>query len=278
MALSALEKELKLESIIEKEEELKLISYEERWKKELQEAKKQNEDIQMQIEKKRKEGKLYELKFALKKKIEEIKKQAQNQIIKKRSDLKRRLFKIKLDQKRQKDFYSNIILETKKNISIKLIKASKEGNLGLCNPLNKSSNDIINYCKDNFNDSLAKQSDCVKNDNFCYYCCDNEFGEMHLEERALCNSKCEDYINIFNNNIINTSYEKLINKTQDIKLKEEVISNNLSDRNLIKKKDNTNLVIKKNNYNSFIEKKSFSSEDIKKIKMLQNIKKSIVDI
>jgi len=35
-------------------------------------------------------------------------------------------------------------------------------------------------------------TDCRVPQNFCSLCCESEFGEMHHEERIICDNKCDD--------------------------------------------------------------------------------------
>jgi hypothetical protein len=95
------------------------------------------------------------------------------------SKRKERLAKLKMDKLRNQ-------------ITKKLINASKKGNLQLCDP-ERPSNDIVQYCQNNYKDSYVKMNECVKNDNFCYMCCETEYGELHLEDRSVCYMKCDDY-------------------------------------------------------------------------------------
>ena len=81
--------------------------------------------------------------------------------------------------------------ELKEEISKSLLKASKSGCAEECNP-DRPEKEILLYCKNNFND-MSKLSNCVKHDTFCTVCCESEFGDLHLEERSSCYSKCNDY-------------------------------------------------------------------------------------
>ena len=191
LAISAIDKELKVESLIEREEHIKEIQDQNKMLKELEDAEKQKELINRQMEIKRKQGIIMSKKVELQRKVEEIKEQVQDQILRVRNSLKERLLKKRKDEQRRKELYKQKILSIKKEISSQLLKASKEGNIDNCNP-NVPSSTIIDYCKGAF-PLLSKQKECVNYDNFCFICCENEFGELHLESRVECNGNCEKF-------------------------------------------------------------------------------------
>lgn len=279
MAVSALEKELKVESIIEKEEDSKDILLQGKWQKELEKTKQQQEEIQKQLEIKRKEATLYSKKLALKKKIDEIKSQVQEQINKVRNDLKARLLRKRKDKKREQELYQQKILEIKKDISESLIKAAKEGDYEVCDP-ELPSTTIVKYCKNNFA-SVFKQNECVKSDNYCYYCCENEFGELHYDQRAVCKSKCEDY---YTKQIRFSSKPKL--RFADSKANEIIQTNNEAPKKVEAKEENSEIASKAKTFqvnetlqtpNPQVEIDK-AIENAEKMELLKSIKLSLDDI
>jgi len=98
----------------------------------------------------------------------------------------------KKEELRKREAVKVKIASMKKDISQELLKANKKGNFEECDPERKNKQ-IINYCSVNFRDDGYKQAECIKKDNFCYMCCENEYGDLHLELRDHCYSKCNDY-------------------------------------------------------------------------------------
>jgi len=47
------------------------------------------------------------------------------------------------------------------------------------------------YCENNFFDNYYKLLDCKDKDGFCYSCCENEFGDIHVAERDDCYNMCD---------------------------------------------------------------------------------------
>jgi hypothetical protein len=285
LAVSALEKELKVESIIEKEEDSKDKDLETQMLKELEKTQKQKDLIEKKMEVKRKEAVLFSKKLELRKKIKEIKDQVQEQINKIRKELKSRLLRKRKDEQRKKDLFMQKINEIKVEISKKLLKASKQGDSDYCNP-ERESKLIIDYCNKNFND-VSKQAECVKYDNYCYLCCENEFGDLHLDDRADCNSKCDD---LYNNSDKNKNMkldvknpETLNISKQEVKLNKKITAdknpiinynnNKIADQHrIINKLSKSKKSHEKLNETILIQK----IERAKKNEILKNIKETLL--
>jgi hypothetical protein len=47
------------------------------------------------------------------------------------------------------------------------------------------------YCNLNYVDDFIRNSDCKTNENFCYMCCENEFGNMFIDRRESCYNMCD---------------------------------------------------------------------------------------
>ena len=47
------------------------------------------------------------------------------------------------------------------------------------------------YCDNNFMDNYAKNQDCKNPDDFCYVCCENEYGNMFINQRDKCYDMCD---------------------------------------------------------------------------------------
>lgn len=191
------------------------------------------------MEKKKKEANFITKKIEIKKKISEIAKQTKQQIIEIREKLRNRLLSKRKDAQRKRQILADKMGDIKLEISRNLLKASKKGCADECDP-ERPETEILQYCKNNFND-MQKLGECVRNEAFCPLCCESEFGELHLEDRSECYTKCNDYyINrikfktnkvALNVDINPTSTSKRI-ETEDVgKNKEGFMNNNRRERN-----------------------------------------------
>jgi hypothetical protein len=159
---------------------------------EYEKIRKQKEFIGLALLEKKKQADIYSNKLMIKKKIKQISEQVKREVMKIREDLRARIMSKQKDEKRKRELIMNKIASLKKDISKDLLKASKNGNIDECNP-DRATHEIIEYCKMNFDFDYSKMNECVKNDNFCYMCCESEFGDLHLESRSNCYLKCDDY-------------------------------------------------------------------------------------
>lgn len=150
-----------------------------------------------------------------------------------REDLKSRLLAKKKDEARKRELIQNKIDNLKKDISKDLIRASKKGDYEECDP-ERPLHQIINYCKVNYENDSYKMAECAKNDNFCYMCCEGEYGELHLELRNNCYTKCNDFyffkVKFQHTKILNTYIDVKSDSVKTTKT-DEVYSKNSENHN-----------------------------------------------
>jgi len=94
---------------------------------------------------------------------------------------------------RKSDELTASIMTVRMETAGKIQKSSKVGDKENCfNPNPPQDAKIEEYCNSNFTDSPTKFQSCKSPETFCYTCCDNEFGELHIKERDSCyKSQCE---------------------------------------------------------------------------------------
>lgn len=46
------------------------------------------------------------------------------------------------------------------------------------------------YCKENYKENVQDYEECIKIENFCVYCCMNEFGSESRSDREVCLKAC----------------------------------------------------------------------------------------
>lgn len=290
--------------MIEKEEDEREKLLDEEFEKKYEKIKNQKELINQALEQKKKQADIYANKQVVKKKIIQISEAVKRQVEKIREDLKSRLLAKKKDEARKRELIQNKIENLKKDISKNLIRASKKGNFEECDP-ERDQNQILNYCKVNYDNDGFKMAECVKNDNFCYMCCEAEYGELHLELRNNCYTKCNDFyffkIKFKHTRILNTYIDIKptiikMTKTDELQLKgsgnNQESNNNLSihktinDIDVMKSKfleknlriinsENTKIQTESNiNSNNFNNENQFSEivEEERKKELLRNIK------
>jgi hypothetical protein len=69
-------------------------------------------------------------------------------------------------------------------------KANKIGDIKKCKKGKIDKDYRSSYCDKVFIDDFVRNGDC-KSENFCYSCCEHEFGNMHIDKRETCYNMCD---------------------------------------------------------------------------------------
>ena len=137
------------------------------------------------------EKKEEEHKNEAKEKLEEIQHDLKLKIILQRKRLLRRLNLIKLVHQRKRNQLKQHIMDVRRVLTQSIITAEKTGDTQNClNALGNESH-IKRYCSIAYSSDSESELECKNSDNFCYLCCENEFGELHKDERNKCIGICE---------------------------------------------------------------------------------------
>ena len=124
-------------------------------------------------------------------KLARIKKDLKLKILANRKRVMKKLNLLKLAHERKKNRYRQQIQDVRRKLTENMIKAEKKGNYKSCvNAIQK--NTTVEYCSAAFMDDPYSLGDCMKAENFCYLCCESEFGDMHSDDRTICTNKCEE--------------------------------------------------------------------------------------
>jgi hypothetical protein len=190
MTLMAIQREFKMEEMLEKEEEEREREEQQTMATQIENEKKKNECLTKSIKEKQIEDQMNLTKANAEEAIQKIKEEAKKQIMVKRAQIKKRIDNMRKKNKRRLGQMQNEIVSLRVEAAGKVQKFAKIGNIKNCfNPGNlqaASVPKIEEYCQINFADSNSKFMDCKSPDSFCFICCENEFGDMHIKERETC--------------------------------------------------------------------------------------------
>lgn len=126
-------------------------------------------------------------------KIAEIRKQALIQVQQARVKTEEKLEQMKKIAERRKIESKKQISSIRNKIATKLLNEAKIGNISYCNPM-QAEEVTWAYCEKNMKDDFQRLSDCKNSKaDFCYTCCENEFGRIYEEFRDNCYLKCDDF-------------------------------------------------------------------------------------
>ena len=94
--------------------------------------------------------------------------------------------------KRNGDKLKQQLMSMRMSMAKEMNNSYKDGDQQKCVNAMKDDQSRLNYCTANFSDYI-KFSQCKSNDEFCELCCENEYGEMHMDKRNKCIKEiCED--------------------------------------------------------------------------------------
>lgn len=187
IALKALDKEKKFEDRLEKEELMREKEEDEEMKNEYMiEEKKKSCILKALLEQNEDQAKKEN---DVKEKISEIENELKEKLVvsRKRAINKLKLLKLAHDRKKLK--YRGQIQDIRRALTHTMITAEKMGTEEHC-VLAVENSKIKEYCEFAYADDPMSLTDCKKQENFCFICCENEFGDMHQDERELCNTNC----------------------------------------------------------------------------------------
>ena len=80
--------------------------------------------------------------------------------------------------------------QIRSKMSKEIMLANKNGNLETCRKAKTNADLKEQYCNENFVDDWSRNADC-KSDDFCYICCENEYGAMFVTQRDNCYKMCD---------------------------------------------------------------------------------------
>jgi len=187
ISINAIEKEMRLEDLLEKEEENREESETHTLETQIEKEMKKEECLNKSIKQKEIENQFNVAKAQAQRAIQQIAKTTQTQISKQRTLIAKKLIEMRQKQSRKKAELTNHIFTIRTQIAQKLQKINKYGSDVHCTNYNEK----VVYCNKNFPDNYFKYQECLSNDTFCYICCENEFGDMHILQRDDCYNKCD---------------------------------------------------------------------------------------
>jgi len=212
-AVLAMQKETKLELLLEKEETMREKDEVKELETQLKAEEKKKEVVMKTIKEKELEEQFNISKENAEMAIQKIKEEAKKAIIKKRIEIKQKIVQMRKKNERKKAAIKSKISSIKLSTAKQLQKYSKNGDMNRCFVPNSkpkkladndpNSNNIENkpwadqltqievVCTAAYTTNVEKYLECKNPETYCYSCCESEFGPIHLSEREKCyNKRC----------------------------------------------------------------------------------------
>lgn len=184
--MKAIQKEISIEDLIRHEEEERLKNEELKLKKQIETEMKKKQCVIKAIKEKKLENEKASKVYEEKKRIISIKKNAADEVLKRRNKLKETIQKIRKKSEMKRNQLTQKLFEVRTSIANEIGKAYKQGSKSKCIVANDSTTGRNNYCVAQFSEDFSFMEYCKNSDDFCEICCNNEFGDMFGGEKEAC--------------------------------------------------------------------------------------------
>lgn len=191
-ALKALTRELNLEERLKREEMMKAkeetkvlikkMNFEKEKKEKLDEAIEERESQDIKLREQR----------DTEHQADNIIYQTEEEINKKRLALKKKIMEIRKMTERRNRLIENKINLIRGKMTEEIVQASKIGQTKTCKDNKVKKEDRVKYCDENIINDYQRNLDCKTEQDFCYICCETEFGPVQYNNRAKCYDMCDE--------------------------------------------------------------------------------------
>jgi len=191
-ALKAITRELNLEERLKREEMMKAKEETKVLMKKMNFEKAKKEKLEDAIEEKENQDVKLKQQRQIVNEGDNIVRETESMINKKRNALKRKIMEIRKTTERRKRLIENKINLIRGKMTQEIVLANKIGNIDTCKNAKAKQSDINGYCDDFIINDFQKNKDCKVMENFCYICCETEFGAVQYSNRAKCYDMCDN--------------------------------------------------------------------------------------
>ena len=189
IALQAIQKELNLEAMIQKEEEEKI----EREKGEIianiEKERKKKQCVLNAIRERELENQYNLHASEAQKTIQSIKKETAQQVLIRRNALNGKLRLIRQKAEREKNKLKQKLQGVRNSIADEIGNKYKKGDINKCLIAMENTKHRNDYCIAHFAEDLSDLQYCRDTTEFCNFCCDSEISEMYTKDRQDCYTK-----------------------------------------------------------------------------------------
>lgn len=192
VAMEAVEKETKFEQLALEEELMREREEEGKLNSVVDDEQTRQQCMEREIKKKQKMQALEKQNLEIAEKAGDIQKQAVLSIQSSRLRFKEKIDRMRRAAERKRKDARKQVTEIRTKMAGILMNDNKVGNVTFCNPKRPVA-EKTTYCNAQFTNDPDKLRDCMtSSDDFCYVCCENEFGRNKLELRERCYKLCDD--------------------------------------------------------------------------------------
>ena len=186
VALQAIQKELNLEALVRQEEMEREKKEETVMMEKIEEEKKKSECLMKAIKERQLENQFNIRAKEAEEQVKDIKKVAADQVQIRRSMLKTQIKEMRKKYQHNREKLSQQLSTVRLQMADTMNKVYKKGDSNRCREGLGNKQSQVTYCQANFMDDYSQLENCKEGEDFCRVCCDNEFGEMNMNDREEC--------------------------------------------------------------------------------------------
>jgi len=190
LSFTVIGKEINLENMVKKEEQTKEEKEAHILEQKISEETFKAECLEKSFHERELDEDLQETEKESMSEINEVQLEARKKIQNSRLKLKRTIQQMKMKSKSKNQYLSGQLKQIRSKMSKEIMLANKNGDVGKCRRGKMNADFRESYCNENFVDDWTRNSDC-KGEDFCYVCCETEFGAMFVTERDNCYKMCD---------------------------------------------------------------------------------------
>ncbi len=192
IALTALRREINLEDLIKNEEIQKGRDETAQLFGQMKQEKKKKDLLEQALSSRESNYGKARIAKETQKKINDIKNDAKVDIKFKRGVLKKKIQEIRNKFRRKHRQIKQQIQMIRAEIAGEIMNANRRGNMEVCKDDRNNVVKIKEYCDKHYSDDYRKNMHCKDPQNFCYSCCETEFGNMFIAQREDCQTMCDE--------------------------------------------------------------------------------------
>ncbi len=192
VSLTALRREVNLEDLIKKEETAKLNAKTAELRDQIKQEKKKKNLLQQALHVREQNYAQVRLAKSTQFKMDGIKHETKVDIKFQRNVLKKKIQAIRNKFKRKHRLMQQQIQLIRAEMANSIMDANKNGSMDTCKKLRNNLKGIADYCDENESTDYARNQSCKEPENFCYRCCEVEFGNMFINKRDDCETMCDN--------------------------------------------------------------------------------------
>jgi hypothetical protein len=187
----AIEKELQLENLIRQEEKAKEEMELNNLLKLIQAEKDKQACLRNTIKERDLDAEFLDERRSSEHEVAEIKEEISKQVKIKRAKMKKLIEQMRAKTRLRKSALENELKTLRQTMAKEMLQANKSGSMEKCRAGKTDMDKREIYCNLNYIEDYVRNSDCKTDENFCYMCCEKEFGNMFIDRRENCYNMCD---------------------------------------------------------------------------------------